>query len=205
MTFTRLPNQIAFAATKYLSRQIFQLIRDDTLFDYTGYYTIVLTETRRDQYIIISKVLNDCWSVYITNVVIVASMGSESYSRSAIYTYFPYTVYHCEAVAPVILNYFISNSFQYNIDHFPDKLKNMHKCPLTVVTHNVTPFMILYRNEHGAGYRTDGIDGITFRVLSQQLNFTPIIKVPHKANGSSIFMEMVCVRRCSFYEIFVVD
>lgn len=169
------------------------MMSNDNLFDYTGYYTIVLTESRRDQYIIISKILNDCWSLYITNVVIVASMGSESYSRSAIYTYFPYTIFHCETVAPVILNYFIKKTFLYNIDHFPDKLKNMHKCPLVVVTHNVTPFMILYKNEKGGNYRTEGIDGITFRVLSQQLNFTPIIEVPTKANGSSVFMEKVCI------------
>lgn len=167
------------------------MMRNDTLFDHTGYYTIVLTEIRRDQYIVISNILNDCWSVYITNVLIVVSMGSELDSRSAIYTYFPYTVFHCEKVAPVILNYFINNSFVYNIGHFPDKLKNMHKCPLTVVTHNVTPFMILYGSANGNGYTTEGIDGITFRVLSQQLNFTPIIEVPSKANGSSVFMEMV--------------
>lgn len=173
------------------------MMKDDNLFDYTGYYTIVLTEARRDQYIIISKILNDCWSVYITNVVVVASMGSEADSRSAIYTYYPYSVFHCEKVAPVILNYFIKNSFLYDIDHFPDKLKNMYKCPLTVVTHNVTPFMILHNDKKG--YRTEGIDGITFRVLSQQLNFTPIIEVPTKANGSSVFMEMVCHLRL-FYK-----
>lgn len=168
-------------------------MRDENLFDYTGFYTIVLTESWRDQYIIISKILNDCWSVYITNVVIVASMGSELDSRSAIYTYFPYTTFHCEKVAPVILNYFINNTFLYDIDHFPDKLKNLHKCPLTVVTHNVTPFMILYKNDNGQGYRTEGIDGITFRVLSQQLNFTPVINVPDRVNGNAYFMEMVCV------------
>ena len=103
------------------------MMQNDELFDYTGYYTIVLTESLRDQYIIISNILGDCWSVYITNVVIVASMGSELDSRSAIYTYFPYTAYHCEKVSPVILNYFINNTFLYDIDHFPDKLKNMHR------------------------------------------------------------------------------
>lgn len=168
------------------------MMSNDNLFDYTGYYTIVLTESRRDQYVIISKILNDCWSLYITNVIVVVSMSTESDSRSAIYTYFPYTIFHCETVAPVILNYFIKNTFIYKIDHFPDKLKNLYKCPLTVVTHNVTPFMILYQDEKSKGYRTEGIDGITFRVLSQQLNFTPIIEVPSQANGSSVYMEKVC-------------
>lgn len=167
-------------------------MKDDSLFDYTGFYTIVLTESRRNQYMIINKILNDCWSLYITNVVIVAPMGSELDSRSAIYTYFPYTVFHCEKVAPVILNYFINNTFLYATDHFPDKLKNMHRCPLTLVTQNLLPFMILYENENGR-YRTEGIDGTTFQVLSEHLNFTPIVVVPpHQMNGNSYFMEMVC-------------
>ncbi|KAJ6649708.1 hypothetical protein Bhyg_04947 [Pseudolycoriella hygida] len=181
-----------FISTVDFFSKIFRKMQNDELFDYTGYYTVVLTEVYRDQYNIISKILNDCWSIYVTNVIIVTSLGSEFNSRSAIYTYFPYTVYHCEMVAPVILNYFMDNTFLYDIDHFPDKIRNMYNCPLTIVTQNVTPFMILYKNENGGNYRTDGIDGKTLRALSQKLNFKPIVKIPRHINGSNVFMEMVC-------------
>lgn len=101
----------------------------------------------------------------------------ETKTRTAIYTYFPYTIYHCEAVAPIISNYFIYNSFLYETNFFPPKISNMHKCPLYVATSEEIPYMFLIPNKNGSIY-TDGIDGIIFRVLSQRLNFTPILLIP---------------------------
>ncbi|XP_037040010.1 uncharacterized protein LOC119077005 isoform X3 [Bradysia coprophila] len=144
-------------------------------FDYTGLFAIILTESYRNQYTIITRVLQDCWSLHIANVIVLAPI--EVKTRAAIYTYFPYTLYHCEMVAPVISNYFVHNSFQYEADFFPQKLKNLYKCPLHVATSEEIPYMFLIRQEDGTIY-TDGIDGIIFRVLSQRLNFTPILLIP---------------------------
>lgn len=142
--------------------------------------------------------MEDCWSLYITNVIVLATI--EIKTRTAIYTYFPFTIYHCEAVAPVISNYFIHSAFQYETDFFPPKLNNMYKCPLHVATVQEIPYMFLISQQNGSIY-TDGIDGIIFRVLSQRLNFTPILIIPSeeeivketpKAGSSfSIWMKMV--------------
>lgn len=144
-------------------------------------------------------VLEDCWSLYITNVIVVATI--EIKTRAAIYTYFPFTIYHCEAVTPIISNYFIDNSFFYKADFFPPKLKNLYKCPLRVATIEEIPYMFLIPNKNGSIY-TDGIDGIIFRVLSQRLNFTPILLIPSEeeisketpAPGTSISVWMKMVR-----------
>lgn len=143
-------------------------------------------------------VLQDCWSLYITNVIVLATI--EIKTRTAIYTYFPYTVYHCEAVAPIISNYFIHSAFLYEIDFFPPKMNNLYQCPLYVATVEEIPYMFLIHQRNGQIY-TDGIDGIIFRVLSQRLNFTPILIIPTeeeiekeapKAGSSiSIWMKMV--------------
>ncbi|KAG4066549.1 hypothetical protein HA402_007185 [Bradysia odoriphaga] len=53
----------------------------------------------------------------------------------------------------------------------------MYKCPLLVATSEEIPYMFLIPQENGTIY-TDGIDGIIFRVLSQRLNFTPILLIP---------------------------
>lgn len=148
----------------------------DAAFDYTGFYTIVLTENQRDQYNILTNILRDCWLRHITNVIVLVSIDTQR--RTAIYTYFPYTQFHCEAVAPVILNYFLANNtFLYHETFFPPKTNNMHGCKLAVATYNLVPFMFLTKLENSTIY-TDGIDGIVFRVLSQRLNFTPTIIVP---------------------------
>lgn len=121
-------------------------------------------------------------------------------TRTAVYTYFPYTIYHCEAVAPIISNYFIHGSFMYEEDFFPPKLNNLYKCPLHVATIKEIPYMFLIPQANGTIY-TDGIDGILFRVLSQRLNFTPVLIIPSEEEivketpvaGSSIsvWMKMV--------------
>lgn len=144
-------------------------------------------------------VLEDCWSIYITNVIVLATI--EIKTRTAIYTYFPYTIYHCESVAPIILNYFIHSSFLYETDFFPSKLQNLYKCPLRVATIEEIPYMFLIPNKNGSIY-TDGIDGILFRVLSQRLNFTPVLMIPSEEeilkeapkDGSSFSVWMKMVR-----------
>lgn len=103
----------------------------------------------------------------------------EIYTRTAVYTYFPFTIYHCEAVAPVISNYYIHNSFQYDVNFFPPKMNNLYQCPLRVSVCEDIPFMFLIPLEDGTTYM-DGIDGIIFRVLSQRLNFTPILLIPNE-------------------------
>lgn len=147
----------------------------DTIYDYTGVYTIVLTESSRDQYDIMTKILEDCWELQIINVIILVSF--EYQTRTALYTYFPYMSFHCEAVAPVILNYFVGQSFLYNTPFFPDKTRNLYGCNLKVTTFQAEPYMFLSKLENGRMYM-DGIDGITMRVLSQRLNFTPIVVIP---------------------------
>lgn len=80
-------------------------------------------------------------------------------------------------------------------------MKNMYKCPLRVATSDEKPYMFLIPQKNGTIY-TDGIDGIIFRVLSQRLNFTPILLIPSREEivreaptkpGSSIsvWMKMV--------------
>lgn len=149
----------------------------DKTFDFTGYFTIVLTENLRNQYDIITKTFEDCWQLHITNVIFLVTIDVQR--KTAIYTYFPYTQFHCESVAPVILNYFIANnSFLYATSPlFPSKTRNLHRCPLTVATFTFIPYIFLEKYKNGTIY-IDGIDGITFRVLGQRLNFTPIILVP---------------------------
>lgn len=144
-------------------------------------------------------VLEDCWKLYITNVIVLVSI--EIKTRTAVYTYFPFTIHNCETVAPVILNYFKHNAFQYNdVDFFPPKLNNMYKCPLRVATSEEMPYMFLIPQANGTIY-TDGIDGIIFRVLSQRLNFTPVLLIPsdedivkgtpQMGSSFSVWMKMV--------------
>lgn len=153
-------------------RDIFTKIKDET-FDYNGQYLVVLTEIIDNQHEIIHKILQDFWSLEITNVDVLARLNGDT--RVILYTYFPYTRFHCGMVDPVVINYYVNNTFIWKTDIFPNKLQNFHRCPLTLATYQLDPFMLLTPNNN-TGYSTSGLDGIVFRVLSQRLNFTPIVR-----------------------------
>lgn len=154
-------------------RRIFARM-SDTSFDYTGFYTILLTEMCHHQHEIVSKILHDCWSLYISNVHVLTGAGIDAIG--VLYTFYPYTPVYCDRVKPSIQNYYINDSFVLNSELFPPKFRNFHKCPILVSTYNLPPYMILTPQPNGS-YYTDGIDGITLRVISQQLNFTPIVRM----------------------------
>lgn len=153
---------------------------NELTYDYTGYYTIVLTEISRYQYDTITKILRDCWMLHITNVIVIVSIHPQA--RAAVYTYFPFTEFHCEAVAPVILNYFVDDHFLYDAPLFPPKVRNLFMCPLLVATYEQIPFMMLTPRNDGTFY-TDGIDGVIVRVLSQQMHFRAVVKLPPNNEG----------------------
>lgn len=150
-------------------------------FDYTGFYLIVLTDDKDNQYHGIHSIFQDCWQLYIANVNVLTTFSSES--SAILYTYFPYTKERCEDTHPVVLNYFAGDKFVSD-SIYPDKFRNFYKCPLTLATYHIPPYMILTPMQNGSYHTTDGIDGITFRVISQQLNFTPIIRVPAEKSNT---------------------
>lgn len=158
-------------------RRIFAHINEER-FDFTGYYTILVTELLPRQNEIVLKILQAFWSLYITNVHVLTATTSEA--TAMLWTYYPFSPNHCEEVKPMLQNFFINDSFVLrNVEMFPDKLRNFYKCPLTLSTYNLEPYMMLTSQPNGS-YYTDGIDGITFRVFSQQLNFTPIVRMSSK-------------------------
>lgn len=143
-------------------------------FFFTGFYTIVLTETSKNLNKTIFDIFSDCWSLYMTNVNLL-SLNCDDGNTAVLYTYYPYGEAYCEQVLPVIQDYYVNKSFQLKTEIFPEKVRNFHKCPLVLSAYEDSPHMILTAQPNGSFY-TDGIDGIFFRVLSQKLNFTPIVK-----------------------------
>lgn len=140
--------------------------------EFNGQFLIAIPNSEANNDSTISKILSDCWSLYITKVDVL--VPNDSYNGIFLYTYYPFTEVHCEQAEPFVYNYFENDSFVAHKSHFPFKLANLHRCPLRVSTFDLPPHMILIEFANGTIY-TDGIEGITLRVLSQRMNFTPII------------------------------
>lgn len=142
-------------------------------YDYTGFYTIVLTEYGDDWQETVTRILKDCWSISIANVNIL--IQTENNETISLYTFFPYTLNYCEHIEPIVHDYFINGTFVNNSPIFPDKFRNFFKCPIHLSTYQLPPFMMLSEQQPNGTYLTGGIEGIMFNTMATHLNFTPIV------------------------------
>ena len=148
-------------------------------FDYTGYYTIVLTKAQLNNDNILKKILDDCWSKYIVNVIVLCSLTTGKDSKVLIYTYFPFTSNYCEQVQPIIIDEYQSDMISIPSKRlFPNKLENMHNCPLFLATYNAKPHIFVHKENLTDGnvrIRVTGIDAIIMANIAASMNFTTII------------------------------
>lgn len=160
-----------FIIDSYVSfRRIFSLM-DPFYFDYQGFYLIVLTTYSDQQYQTMADMFEYLWAQYIVNINVIW-LTPHNDNEAIMYTYYPFTRFFCGKTFPIQLNQFRFGEWLHSETmFFPDKVSNLHGCPLTVSTVRTPPFMILTEKDDG-GILTDGIDGILLRVLSQRINFT---------------------------------
>lgn len=149
-------------------------------FDYQGFYLILLITTSDEQYQIMANIFEFLWAEYIINVNIIW-LAPQNDNEAFLYTYFPYTSFYCGKAVPIQLNQFRFGNWLHAGDFFPDKVSNLHGCPLTVATVSSPPFMILEKMSDDVT-RTNGIDGVLLRVLSQRMNFSVMVS-RHESQG----------------------
>ncbi|XP_022231103.2 LOW QUALITY PROTEIN: uncharacterized protein LOC111080038 [Drosophila obscura] len=86
-----------------------------------------------------------------------------------VYSYFPYTSEHCQAAQPVQVNHF-DGQRMVNATMFPEKLHQLHGCPISVLTWNQPPFVELTWAE--GRLRASGFEFQLVEHLARLLNFT---------------------------------
>lgn len=173
----------------------------DSVFNYSGHYLIVLTETTTGRtFDVVSQILSDCWSLYIVNVYILTSSDVRQ-STATLYTYFPFAAGYCERVHPIVVNYYTNDSFVMPLHVFVDKFRNMHKCSVIGLISNYPPFTILTKNSNASlgnrdgMYRVDGIEGMLINELADFMNFTFTIRYePPTLGYAERILDMVNVR-----------
>lgn len=147
-------------------------------FDYTGYYTIVVTVFNETNDEIIKNILQDCWERRIINVNVLVPQNGQT-TEATLYTYFPFTSSYCEKVTPVIWNQFESGHFVHQKrEFFPRKTNNLYQCSLIVVAVEIPPHIFLRGFHSNKTIVVEGIDANLVYVLSEKMNFTPIFVAP---------------------------
>lgn len=157
-----------FFVDSYSAFQKIFVEMDPINFDFDGLYTVFVTKKTPKQYSDVKKMLGDFWSLYITNINIFYQSLVDS-NEWLIYTYFPFTETHCEKVVPVLYNSYVGGyGFKKPVDPYPNKIRNLHGCPLSIATFQAPPFIILQNDSNDLA----GFDGRLVGAIGRSMNFT---------------------------------
>jgi hypothetical protein len=168
-------NNLIFVESYESFTRIYQKM-DPDLFEFQGFYLIILTHPLADHYFITRKILEDFWRNYIINVNVIV-LNPTLLDEAFIYTYFPYSKDICGTVRPSILSRFNTTlKVNQKINYFPKKVSDLKKCSLTCAIFETKPFMLIKKNVNGQ-IEIDGIDAKLLLYISNKLNFNPILKV----------------------------
>jgi hypothetical protein len=131
--------------------------RVEELFDFQGYFLVVLVEKYENQYDDMKKIFHSMWqhSIVNANALTVASADGSL----DMFTFYPYTADHCGRAVPTLENKFVNSSFIMSRKHYRDKLMNLFGCSLKVVTFNIAPLMFV------AGGNSTSVEGIEGELL----------------------------------------
>lgn len=145
---------------------IFYQTMDPKIFDYRGYYFIILGFYKD---LDLKMAFEHLFSKYILNVHILV-LNNENRKEVLIYTYFPFEENNCEKINPIIWNVFKNGTLVDDKTIFPNKIDNMNGCKIKVSVFVTPPFTFLKTTNNQT--TVSGIEGLLLNFLSKRINFT---------------------------------
>lgn len=135
-------------------------------FKFDGLFLIVFVKGRVAE---TATVFDLLWKIQIFNIDVAYE---DDNGTAVIETYFPFNTAKCGETKPAVINTFKSGKFASDSNLlYPDKLKNLHECPVRVGTsNNSMPYIFADRLENGT-YHLHGRDIELLKTLSNALNF----------------------------------
>ncbi|XP_016981526.1 uncharacterized protein LOC108046387 [Drosophila rhopaloa] len=90
----------------------------------------------------------------------------------------PYTAESCTSTEPVEVD--LKDSLIRDL--YPERLKNLHGCPLSVIVWDIPPFVKVHWERSDPMSRLEGLDGRILGILASKMNFT-LQLVPNEPKG----------------------
>ncbi|KAL7029686.1 hypothetical protein ACKWTF_006320 [Chironomus riparius] len=129
----------------------------------------------------ISKLL---WSIFVYNIDFLL-VDVDNINKINLLTFIPFLKCEnrscryeqkevCGNTKPVIINQYVNGSFQLKSNYFPEKISNLHQCPVKIVTFNCPPMMMInysVSNDGLESFKLFGVDGEMTNTLAEELNF----------------------------------
>lgn len=97
--------------------------------------------------------------------------GPSNDDLTLVYTYFPYTKFHCHQSFPILINQYKKHiGWVRNTTRFPKKQTNFYGCPLKVAFFHVAPFIMIDQTKDGFE-KISGIEANLLRTMAKIFNF----------------------------------
>lgn len=157
------------------------LHEDNTGYDDQEYYFIFLQTPDEKMSHELQLILDHCLANYWLHCnVMVQTVRVEV----LIYTYYPYaSAQHCQRAQPQLVNRF-DGRHMVNSPMFPDKLRQMHRCPLRVLLWHMPPFVELSWNASSEQWRARGFEMQLVEHLAQHLNFSIVLQLAEPTDSA---------------------
>lgn len=149
------------------SLETFEIIHSKILpnrFKLDGYFVFVYLEGPFEGH---HRVFEMMWEIGCSNVI---SIFDGERGDVEVQTFMPFQEGKCFDTSPLVINKFKDGRFSF-AEFFPQKLFNLHRCPVRVSTaNNAEPFIFAESNKNGST-RLSGRDIDLVAALSEALNF----------------------------------
>lgn len=150
-----------FAADFTEFELILEFLNPD-VFRFQGYYLIVMLKLQETE---VLQIFRNLWEKRILNANILAP--SHPNDEVTLMSYNPFEFGSCGIPVVKKMAY-----LKQNFEYFPDKTRNLNKCPVKVVTQETGPFVVAKKSK-----QIDGIEGILLNFLAEKMNFTIELQV----------------------------
>lgn len=143
------------------------------LFNYRQHFLIVIVTSEHANASNIEIIFQLLWKKFIFNVNIV-TINDDLKCFMSVTTFYPFRANACNNTTPIVVNKFENGKFEKSLEHFSkDKLKDLHQCPVRVVTgFGSEPFIYVRKIANGTKlFELSGRDVTFMDELSKILNF----------------------------------
>lgn len=130
-------------------------------FNFNGFFSLIFIDIKLSE---IVKVFDISWANFMHNLNVIAV---DKFNRTTLFTYEPFRNGKCDDTSPILKH--VSGSTTL-IDIFPNKMSNLHKCPLQVPEINY--FQATQFSVEANESTISGIEGDMLMATKDALNFT---------------------------------
>ncbi|KAH8388094.1 hypothetical protein KR093_011674, partial [Drosophila rubida] len=145
------------------------IAEDNAGYDGHEYYFIFLQA--RDQFLARERqlILEHCLAHYWLNCNVMVQTANV---EVLVYSYYPYKEQHCQVAKPQLVNRY-DGQRMLNAPMFPNKLRQLWQCPLTLLLWHMPPYVELSNSRQD---QAGGFEMMLVRHLAQRLNFTLVLQ-----------------------------